>query len=607
MKQSTHKLVSRIAVEWLDEIAATSLVPSRDEIGQAAYDTDDLKDVEFVDVKWNVTDGSGRDDPHKKDKHCKTIPNPFGCDFQICMDFLGVEEDKPHHKVFGLENSFTSMNHFIDIRNGLNNKKDYDGYSYEKGSAKKGQYQDAINGAACYFFDASMLPSDAPLKVDDVFNWFYDDEYVHVPGHTPNWYKDTCSPAMIHYCYPTSKSVNKELKERFPRAQYKGKKDKGIPYSRFMPVDNLVKWQYSFYLSTGDAEHLGHALHGVQDCTVPHHAAGCLGNWHMTYENDLEGFMRRWVNKDKDKFKKDVIALFNKWNNHRSTPSYLSPRDVVKVPGRNWPVDMLATWLALHAYKAYETDYNGFQNYTCKPLVMRCLAVKSVAMSMLLLWKTEARFYANLRAVSGLSIRDAVVDSSRLRTRFSVDDILARLSADDTDDSPVVSPRAADDIRPSGADGRAISATVDERTPPKLKEHVIADKKRKLFRTMNETHATNALSMLKKCKPKQIIPLGSKKHQICYVLLGGRSLATGHGQEKNKAVDTEKIRLVHGKHKFNDGDYPQTVSNWYLAVGNSRICSFGRDGVSAARAYYLIKTHKLKRFCTLGHFKYFRK
>jgi hypothetical protein len=330
---------------------------------QEAPAVDDYTDLEFVDVEGGIGNG-GRDDPHK--------------DEWVAID------DRPHYAED--DSSLTAFNHFIDIRKGPGLFDDYDGYSYHRGSGSKEQYQDASDAAPGAL--ARLAAKLTGYKVDHGVNWWFNDEYIHAPGQP--WYR-ACSPSIERYSFPGDMgryaSVEEEAVARFPPANSTGGKDKGIPHSVFMPVDNLARYWYGRFRDTHDPAVLGPVLHAIQDAGVPHHAAGTLGNWHSRYEADLDAGIPGWL--ADPGFESEVKALVAAWSRgDPSPPTSLSPDDWDQTPALNWPVEQLVTWLALNSYREYAVTYNHFRDgYTLDTNSARKLTALATAVSVLVLKK----------------------------------------------------------------------------------------------------------------------------------------------------------------------------------------------------------------------------
>lgn len=389
MKKVSHKIISQLAFELLNEIYLETKQQSwdwfvfKDLVADAAFSADDKEDVEFVHVKG--IRGHGRDNPHRDD----------GYDTIDDTAHFGV-------KCSGKWRYFTAFNHFIDIRKGPGSFDDYDGYSYHHGSGKKDQNESA--GSASQDEDCWYVELAADLSymmADEAIMWWYNDEYVHAPGH--RWYRG-CSPAVERYSYFQEqgkyRSLREEAQARFPRAQKTGSSSKGIPYSIFLPVDNMARYWFNRFRNDNDESLLGYVLHAIQDASIPHHAAGCLGNWHGTYEKSIKQRIEEWISDDS--FKQAVIELFRQYNRITSDPPLqLNRSDFSKIPARNWRVDMLVTWLALNAYYAFYDTWKNFEvtgfewerdlkvKLLCEEPTnvnsMRDLTQKAVAVSMLVL------------------------------------------------------------------------------------------------------------------------------------------------------------------------------------------------------------------------------
>jgi hypothetical protein len=327
----------------------------KDTVVDEAKKTDDYRDLEFVDV-WG-----GKDDPHR--------------------DSAWDNDDEPHTSYEG--HVFTRFNHYIDIKKGPGRFDDYDGYSYNLGSARKDQFQDASAVTTGFVSFVATLSGD---KVDEGLNWWFNDEYVHAPGQP--WYRG-CSPALERYSFPEDKGVyagtTAELKARFPLAENTGQRGKGIPYSVFMPVDNMARYWYTRYGNTREAVALGPVMHAIQDASIPHHAAGYNGNWHMEYERDLDRQIEGWL-RDPG-FAREAKELFAAWNKRDSAPpASLDRDDWRRTPAANWRIDRLVTWLALNAYREYDQTYQHFRRgYRFNQASAKKLCILAAAMSMLVL------------------------------------------------------------------------------------------------------------------------------------------------------------------------------------------------------------------------------
>ena len=352
---------------------------------------DDYRDIEFVNVRGGIG-GGGRDNPHK--------------------DEIDAIDDVPSTGRGSM--SFTAFNHFIDVRKGPGVFDDYDGYSYRQGSGSRNQYQKA--GEVATSWGEKVAADTSGFKVDEAVNWWFNDKYVHISGQP--WYKG-CSPAMDRYSFFQDSgrytSKQEELAARFPLANATGAADHGIPYSVFMPVDNMARYWYGRFTETKDALALAPVMHAIQDASIPHHAAGCLGNWHSQYENDLESKVSGWL--ADTELTDGVKALVAEWSRpDASPPSSLKPGDWTKVPSIDWRVDQLVTWTALNAFEEYRGTYDGFKDgYRLKEASAKRLAKLATAMSVLVLKKATS-------APAAVSDRDAVVVAvtSRLSDKASI-------------------------------------------------------------------------------------------------------------------------------------------------------------------------------------------
>jgi len=173
---------------------------------------DFFRDLEFVDVDFSL------DDPHDT----SVLKNDDEATYSTKGDpFLGTL-----FALFGAPHgNFTSYNHFINIGSyGMSRFDDFDGYSYQFIREFGKQYQT----------DAKLLGK----ALDEGAVSYYNDEYVHAPGQ--QWY-DGCSPSVERYSFPTRYPGSvEESKARFPLAKNVGSENCGIPYSVFMPVDNMA-------------------------------------------------------------------------------------------------------------------------------------------------------------------------------------------------------------------------------------------------------------------------------------------------------------------------------------------------------------------------------
>ena len=296
MKPSSHRVVTEVAFDLLSSMEHS--FPSFENKSVVACEseaTDYYLDLEFVDVGGFGSDV--RDDPHRDDGW--------------------VVEDKPHKRARVLDDDFyfTSFNHYIDIKKGPGLFDDYDGYSYSYGSASKDQFQEAsgaVSNFGVQFLSKIVRKLGGSVKVDQGINWWFNDEYVHAPGQ--EWYRD-CSPSVTRYSFFGDKgiyeSVEDEARARFPLAVSVGKVGMGIPFSVFMPVDNMARFYFNRFFAEAEPKFLGPVMHAVQDASIPHHAAGLCGNWHGKYEEELDNKLLVW--KSDPRFLDKVKSLFSEW------------------------------------------------------------------------------------------------------------------------------------------------------------------------------------------------------------------------------------------------------------------------------------------------------
>lgn len=364
MNGSSHETLTQKIVDIASGITGETITLRgtpvsiyRDLLGQHCRQTDDMHDLEFVDVDY------GKDDPH--------VSETF-------EDSDEAHYTESHHigDLININENFTAYNHFIDIKKGLGQFDDFDGYAYYKGSAKSEQYEKTYG-----------VPLDAGIM------YYFNDEYVHAPGR--KWYRN-CSPSVFRYSFYTEKgkyvSKYQESKNRFPLSDNTGKKGKGIPYSVFMPIDNLGRYWYETYLLTGDPTCIGKVLHAIHDVAVPHHVTSYTGNWHRDYENSLAEELA--VYKETNKFSNNTLLYFNQWNQiDPNPPGTITLLDMERIPALNWRIDHLITWLAIHTYDSYENVYNRFSSgFVANKESMRHLIDLAAAMSVLVLKKASDEF-----------------------------------------------------------------------------------------------------------------------------------------------------------------------------------------------------------------------
>ena len=373
MKPPSHRALTEVAFDLLYEMKISVLHHhQKREIANESEAADYYMDLEFVDVGGSFGSG-GRDNPHE--------------------DEAWTVDDKPHRIARVLEEDyfFTSFNHYIDIKKGPGLFDDYDGYSYRFGSASRDEYQEAGDAAPdsrVQLLSRIAREFGVSVKVDQAINWWFNDEYVHAPGQ--DWYKH-CSPSVTRYSFFGDKgiygSIEEEAKDRFPLANSVGKEGMGIPYSVFMPVDNMARFYFNRFLAELTPKYLGPVMHAIQDASIPHHAAGLCGNWHGKYENELEDRLLFW--KNDRRFLDDTKSLFLQWWTADGTShQLLGSIDWNKVPRITWKIEALVTWIALNAYNEYDSVYDHFRKgYVNNEQSMKELTKKATAMSMLALHK----------------------------------------------------------------------------------------------------------------------------------------------------------------------------------------------------------------------------
>ncbi|MBO4291042.1 MAG: hypothetical protein J5898_03965 [Lachnospiraceae bacterium] len=380
MNGKTHRLVTEMAIQYLENLTPNFTLNGKkvkdysQSIQQKNSDTDGKndfeKEMEFVDVEGGAGDAS--DNPHKND--------------------TWAIDDKAKYSEKGY--TFASFNHFIDIKKGSGRYDDYDGYSYQYGSAKKDQHEKLSNQVSDSVLAGLLnvaLGAIGKEKVDaGVVGYWMNDEYVHAPGQ--KWYRN-CSPAAWNYSFPSVlrsySDKYAEFDKRFPRTTHStGTSGKGIPYSVFMPVDNLGRYWYERYMLSNEPADLGPALHAVQDATIPHHATGYMGNYHVYYESELEKYADK-ICKSAN-FKEETLKYYNLWMKQSgSVSSLIYEKDRNKTPGSGWRIDYLITWLAFKAYYAYENVYQGFKNKAFNEGSAKDLLAMACAMSMVTIQKAK--------------------------------------------------------------------------------------------------------------------------------------------------------------------------------------------------------------------------
>lgn len=377
MLSLSHQKTTSQTFDVLSELDETNpYLSEKDKISKEAEKVDDYEDLELVDVQGGIF-GHGRDDPH-------TISS-------------GEVGDEARYRLRGY--CFTALNHFIDIKKGSGYFDDYDGYSYYRGSGSKDEFQNANEIADSLL--TQLLAGVTDKKVDEGLNWSLNDEYVHVPGNP--WYIG-CSPAVERYSYFQDKrqysNKEDELLARFPLAASTGQTGKGIPYSIFMPLDNMARYWYEVFINYREPIYLnrcihpvGPVMHAIQDASIPHHTAGCIGNWHSKYETDLESYLDSWF--ADSAFNEGVKELYKQWNRvDLNPPNHLNISDWDKLPAINWRIDHLVTWIALNAFREYDQTYNHFRNgYQFDHHSAKRLTQMAISMGMLVLQKIRQKVY----------------------------------------------------------------------------------------------------------------------------------------------------------------------------------------------------------------------
>ena len=328
---------------------------------------DFFRDLVFVDVDFSP------DDPHsgsifKDDDNAESSSKD-----DLFLGTLFTLFGAPHA-------NFTSFNHFINIGSyGKSRFDDYDGYSYKFIKEEGHQYQTA----------AGLLGK----AIDEGINWYYGDAYVHAPGQ--KWYNG-CSPSVERYSFPTRyPDSNAEFKDRFPMAKNVGSENCGVPYSVFMPVDNMARYWYERFLATGDPLDLGPLLHAICDAGIPHHAAGYVGNWHQYYEPATKDIVRDVASSESDRAQ--IRKLVESWDRiDDDPPDGLAPDDYRRKPAINWSIENLTTWMALHAYRQYIELYEPYYRTSRAGIIIpekaRELIILGTAMNVLVLKKALTEY-----------------------------------------------------------------------------------------------------------------------------------------------------------------------------------------------------------------------
>jgi hypothetical protein len=180
-----------------------------------------------------------------------------------------------------------------------------------------------------------------------------------------------------------------EIEARFPIAKWYPTPDGGFTNSVFFPVDNMARYWYDRYIAEGDPLMVGWFVHAIQDCSVPHHAAGAIGSHHAKYEGDLNARLVECY--DDESFKEAVRSRYRTFTGHGDDPpTSIGMEDLDLTPRTNWRIDMLATWMAFHAFREFQDTYDYFKgSYWRDGESMRGLTELAVAMSMLVMVKAD--------------------------------------------------------------------------------------------------------------------------------------------------------------------------------------------------------------------------
>lgn len=90
-------------------------------------------------------------------------------------------------------------------------------------------------------------------------------------------------------------------------------------------------------------------------------------------------------------FQADVSTQFDAWyRNDAFPPTALASGDWQRTPAQNWPIEMLVTWMALNAYRAYDRVYGHFRaGYRFDAASARDLTSKAIALTLLVLGRAS--------------------------------------------------------------------------------------------------------------------------------------------------------------------------------------------------------------------------
>ncbi len=170
---------------------------------------------------------------------------------ETCAAYFGVDT-KYHIEDDGETRYFTSLSHFMNAQHG-EGYWDTNGYYYHT-SNQSGKDKKAM---------ASFWVTLCDVEIDNS------------PGYSPAywWYSDP------------------DRKVSF--AVYQENAEKEIQHTRFMPIDNMARRGYDWFVHhvygyphrDEALRLLGRVFHAVQDATVPHHVLGLMGEGHGEYED----------------------------------------------------------------------------------------------------------------------------------------------------------------------------------------------------------------------------------------------------------------------------------------------------------------------------------
>ncbi len=411
MKETSHQLLSLFVFEQLKTVLGKfPLYDKRSDIAKGSMAVDWQQDLELVEV-------SGRLDsnPHNDENDDNTTVNLTG----------------QFAKMLGTNNFWTTFNHFIDIRKGPGIYDDFDGYSFDRGSAKGNQYetlghklQDAGKAAdsVSNMFEQFHGKDFRSMPVDRAIMAYLGDHYVHAPGF--NGYRD-CSSSIERYSFHQDKgeydSVEEESRSRFIRDY------NGVPASVFMPLDNMARYWYLKFRQRRDPQAVGFILHALQDASIPHHAAGCSGNWHASYEEQLAKNIVIWQRNGQ--LVQEVQSYYNQFEGvDEVPPTSLAIDDWNKVPKSNWAIEWMVTWMALNAYQSYREVYNNFETgFDENKRNMLDLTAKSTALCMHLI--KNLTFNINTKRFNSQDLRVVTAANNRWALVYRIQTVLASIAS----------------------------------------------------------------------------------------------------------------------------------------------------------------------------------